>query len=157
MDVKCQENKLCTMKQLPVKRKIIKNLQKNDMTVRINNNRKEDQSFSLQSNVSWQRVTDATKKVCRLRLQGSRCSISWNSSALNVDAATPPSRRYLSTNKMPCPRWFESTTELWGKGGRGRDSSVHITMSRDVLMGNLNPIPSRNKTFLYTSQCPDRI
>jgi len=76
----------------------------NDTTVRINNNRKADQSFSLQSNVSWQRVTDATKKVCCLRLQGSRCSISLNSSALNVDAATPPSRRYLSTNKMSCPR-----------------------------------------------------
>jgi hypothetical protein len=32
------------------------------MTVRINNNRKADLSFSLQRNVSWQRVADATKK-----------------------------------------------------------------------------------------------
>lgn len=42
------------------------------MRVRINNNRKADLSFSLQRNVSWQRVIVATKKVCCLRLQGSR-------------------------------------------------------------------------------------
>jgi len=49
------------MKQLPVKQNNQEPTE-NDMTVRINNNRKADQSFSLQSNVSWQRVTDARKK-----------------------------------------------------------------------------------------------
>jgi hypothetical protein len=100
------------------------------MRVRINDNRKADLSFSLQRNISWQRVTDATKKVCCLCLQGSRCSISWNSSALNVDAATPPNRRYLSTNTTSCPRWrvFKNRVERKGGGEPGQLSSYnHVT------------------------------